>query len=139
MLVEKQLVHPAGLSWHRGLDAVGIRRFDQHPDQNPPISIPDRGRGQRFNCLHRHQFASAPLLIGTMMETAMSGSEASGIDLIRELRLRQWARTHYVPEATRPDDWHPVVLDEMRRRDEELYEARGRSRMSGLNILAEAS
>ena len=56
----------------------------------------------------------------------MSGSETSGIDLIRELRLRHWARTNYVPEEIRPDDWHPVVLDEMRRRDEELSEDRDR-------------
>lgn len=47
-----------------------------------------------------------------------------GIDLIRELRLRQWARTNYVPAPQRVNTWHPVVLDEMRRRDEELFEKR---------------
>jgi hypothetical protein len=42
------------------------------------------------------------------------------ISLIQELRLRQWARRNYVPlEARRDDEWHPVVLDEMRRRDQE--------------------
>lgn len=51
------------------------------------------------------------------------GSESAGIDLIGELRLRQWARLNYVPESDRTDDWHPIVLDEMRRRDGELSES----------------
>lgn len=46
-----------------------------------------------------------------------------GMDLIRELRLRQWARRNYVPENARSADWHPVVLNEMRRRDEEIQES----------------
>ena len=53
----------------------------------------------------------------------MAVSDTSGIDLIRELRLRQWARTHYLPAGMRSHSWHPLVLDEMRRRDEELLEA----------------
>ena len=43
--------------------------------------------------------------------------------LIEELRLRQWARRNYVPAQWRCDeDWHSIVLDEMRRRDAELQE-----------------
>jgi hypothetical protein len=39
------------------------------------------------------------------------------------LRLRRWARENYVPEpAHRDASWHPVVLDEMRRKDRELEE-----------------
>ena len=53
----------------------------------------------------------------------MSVPDTASIDLIRELRLRQWARTHYVPADMRSRSWHPLVLDEMRRRDEELLEA----------------
>ncbi len=53
----------------------------------------------------------------------MSVPDTAGIDLIRELRLRQWARTNYVPVDLRSRSWHPLVLDEMRRRDEELLEA----------------
>ncbi len=53
----------------------------------------------------------------------MSVSDTAGIDLIRELRLRQWARTHYVPADMRSDSWHPLVLDEMHRRDAELSES----------------
>jgi len=53
----------------------------------------------------------------------MPTPDTASIDLIRELRLRQWARTHYVPADMRSRSWHPLVLDEMRRRDEELLEA----------------
>ena len=53
----------------------------------------------------------------------MSVPDTASIDLIRELRLRQWARTHYVPVGLRSHSWHPLVLAEMRRRDEELLEA----------------
>jgi hypothetical protein len=52
----------------------------------------------------------------------MSASVSAPMDLIRELRLRQWARGHYVPLENRSGAWHPIVLDEMRRRDEELME-----------------
>jgi hypothetical protein len=54
----------------------------------------------------------------------MSASDSSSIDLINELQLRQWARKNYVSEESRSPDWHPVVLDEMRRRDEEVGEVR---------------
>ena len=66
----------------------------------------------------------------------MSKFESLGIDLIRELRLRQWARTNYVPETGRSADWHPVVLDEMRRRDEELGEDRCESGMAHAELSA---
>ena len=42
------------------------------------------------------------------------------MDLVRELRLRQWARQNYVLEDSRKSTWHPIVLDEMQRRDLEL-------------------
>ena len=50
----------------------------------------------------------------------MSDFAIPTIDIVRELRLRQWAREHYVPENERLHSWHPVVLDEMHRRDLEL-------------------
>lgn len=53
----------------------------------------------------------------------MSVSNTPDLDLIRELRLRQWARTNYVPADRRSPSWHALVLDEMRRRDEELSES----------------
>lgn len=42
-----------------------------------------------------------------------------GLDLVDELRLRRWARENYMPVELRDDEWHPVVLDEMSRRDAE--------------------
>ena len=44
----------------------------------------------------------------------------SDLDLIEELRLRRWAREHYVPRSQRERTWHPVVLDEMERKDRDL-------------------
>ncbi len=46
--------------------------------------------------------------------------ESTAIDFVRELRLRQWARQNFVPPESRKATWHPVVLDEMRCRDEEI-------------------
>lgn len=48
------------------------------------------------------------------------GRVSPDIDLIEELRLRRWARENYVPHAQRANDWHPVVLDEMDRKDRDL-------------------
>lgn len=62
----------------------------------------------------------------------MLSSDMAGIDLTDELQLRHWARTNYVPADTRESDWHPIVLDEMRRRDEELSEGQNHSRQVGL-------
>jgi hypothetical protein len=50
----------------------------------------------------------------------MNAAERVGIDLIQELRLRKWARDHYVPVNERNRHWHPVVLEEMGFRDNEL-------------------
>jgi hypothetical protein len=41
------------------------------------------------------------------------------MDLIEELRLRRWAREHYVPRGQRASAWHPVVHDEMGKKDRE--------------------
>lgn len=41
-------------------------------------------------------------------------------DLVRELRLRKWAREHFVAEELRKPCWHPIVLEEMKLRDREL-------------------
>ncbi len=46
--------------------------------------------------------------------------EEGDVDVIDEIRLRTWARRNYTPRAERNEDWHPVVLDEMRRIDEGL-------------------
>lgn len=49
----------------------------------------------------------------------MGKSVASDLDMIEELRLRRWARENYVPRDKRNTTWHPVVLDEMSKKDHE--------------------
>ena len=53
----------------------------------------------------------------------MASSSAAELDFIEELRLRRWARENYVPPERRESSWHPVVLNEMDRKDEEINEA----------------
>lgn len=45
------------------------------------------------------------------------------LDFIEELRLRRWARENYVPRERRKASWHPVVHEEMDRKEEESSEA----------------
>jgi hypothetical protein len=53
----------------------------------------------------------------------MLSSVAAEVDFIEELRLRRWARENYVPPSQRELTWHPVILDEMDRKDVEMAEA----------------
>jgi hypothetical protein len=41
------------------------------------------------------------------------------VDPIEEMRMRTWARRHYKPAEQRDGSWHPIVLDEMFRKDRE--------------------
>lgn len=41
------------------------------------------------------------------------------LDFIEELRLRRWARENYVPPTERQETWHPVVHEEMQKKDDE--------------------
>lgn len=52
----------------------------------------------------------------------MVSSVAAELDLIEELRLRRWAREHYVPREQRQRTWHPVVHDEMGKKDREAVD-----------------
>lgn len=42
------------------------------------------------------------------------------MDMLKEFRLRRWARENFVLPEERSADWHEVILDEMRIRDTEL-------------------
>ncbi len=53
----------------------------------------------------------------------MPTSVGAEVDFIEELKLRRWAREHYVPNDRRETSWHPVILDEMNRKDLERQEA----------------
>jgi hypothetical protein len=50
----------------------------------------------------------------------MLSSVAAELDFIEELRMRRWARENYVPRTQRQLSWHPVVLDEMDRKEDEM-------------------
>ena len=47
-------------------------------------------------------------------------TERPCLELTYELRLRRWARQNYVAAAERLATWHPVILDEMARRESEI-------------------
>ena len=47
----------------------------------------------------------------------MTSSVMAELDFIEELRLRRWARENYVPAEGRQDEWHPVVHEEMEKKD----------------------
>ena len=53
----------------------------------------------------------------------MVSMKVADVDFIEELRLRRWAREHYVPVEERNRAWHPIVLDEMLRKDDEVEPA----------------
>jgi hypothetical protein len=53
----------------------------------------------------------------------MLSSVVVEVDFIEELRLRRWARQHYVPRRQREQSWHPIILDEMDKKDGEMSEA----------------
>jgi hypothetical protein len=42
------------------------------------------------------------------------------LDAVEEMKLRAWARRNYQPAPYRDSSWHPIVLDEMQRKDREL-------------------
>lgn len=49
----------------------------------------------------------------------MVGASTLEVDVIEELRLRRWARENYCPSNERDTAWHPIILDEMSRKDGE--------------------
>ena len=49
----------------------------------------------------------------------MGSSVAAELDMIEELRLRRWARENYVPPENRSRSWHPVIHEEMKKKDHE--------------------
>ena len=49
------------------------------------------------------------------------GAVLDELDFIEELRLRRWARENFVPPELRQDTWHPVILEEMVRKERESH------------------
>jgi hypothetical protein len=69
-----------------------------------------------FHILDEHGLSS---ILSLVKGRAMASGVLEGVDFIEELRLRRWARENYVPEGRRAESWHPIVLEEMSRRDAE--------------------
>ncbi len=55
--------------------------------------------------------------MNSAVATAHTIDEPSDVDPIDEMRLRTWARKNYAPASKRPSDWHPIILDEMGKKD----------------------
>jgi len=53
------------------------------------------------------------------MNTAVMVEEEAEVDAIEEIRLRIWARKNYAPAKERDESLHPIILNEMRRKDQE--------------------
>jgi hypothetical protein len=51
----------------------------------------------------------------------VEGGEGADVDPIEEIRMRTWARQNYAPASEREENLHPVILDEMTRKDEEIF------------------
>jgi hypothetical protein len=49
----------------------------------------------------------------------MTSGGVTDLDFIEELRLRRWARENYVPRTHREKSWHPIVHEEMTKKDHE--------------------
>ena len=61
----------------------------------------------------------------------MTESQTRYVDMIEELQMRTWARENYVAADQRDVSLHPVILEEMHRRDVELT-ASGQSTVATL-------
>ena len=57
--------------------------------------------------------------VAMMFEEAVVDEMTHEVDPIQEIRLRTWARQNYLPEEERDEQWHPVILEEMRQKDGE--------------------
>jgi hypothetical protein len=53
----------------------------------------------------------------------MVSAVVAEVDFIEELRLRRWARENYVPRTKRQKTWHPIVHEEMEKKDTESFDA----------------
>ena len=60
---------------------------------------------------------------GGIVELSAKEQQANSVDAIEEMRMRSWARRHYEPAAYRSSNLHPIILDEMRHKDQETTSA----------------
>ena len=69
------------------------------------------------------QSLSPPPQGAVLTGKVMGSGVLAEVDFIDELRLRRWARENYVLADERNQTWHPIILEEMRRKDGEVSEA----------------
>lgn len=67
----------------------------------------------------------------------MVRSRHTDLDIIEELQLRRWARENYIPANERGTGVHPIIAEEMQRKDAEaIINARSREPLSSFVPLA---
>ena len=57
----------------------------------------------------------------------MKREASAATSLAAEFRMRRWARINYVSADLRKETWNPIVLDEMRLKDQEMREEKDNS------------
>ena len=57
--------------------------------------------------------------MNTAMMVQIEVDGDADVDAIEEIRLRTWARQNYAPTTERDEELHPIILDEMVRKDQE--------------------
>ncbi|QDU06303.1 hypothetical protein V6x_60550 [Gimesia chilikensis] len=60
-----------------------------------------------------------PLANSATIPFSAHQTDQLSVDAIEEIKLRTWARKNYTEVSQRDDLWHPVILDEMLRIDQE--------------------
>ena len=75
----------------------------------------------KFGCPVLSQFGAVSAAEEEIVSALMMLEQVSShdVDPIEEMRMRTWARRHYIPAEQRDGNWHPIVLDEMFRKDRE--------------------
>ena len=58
--------------------------------------------------------------MNTVLMVEQGVDAEADVDPIDEIRLRTWARKNYAPASERDENWHPVILDEMIRKETEV-------------------
>lgn len=59
------------------------------------------------------------MVVDSLMTLEMDMDTELDVDPVEEMRLRTWARKNYTPAEERDEHWHPIVLNEMDRKDRE--------------------
>ena len=98
------------------------RESGREADERPGTASLEVLKSLLQPCVHPiylHISTLAEGLCFVLGERVMSSSVLAELDFIEELRLRRWARENYVPRGERKHTWHPVIHQEMEKKDHE--------------------